>query len=1090
MNMVGSISSVRLLAVKAVWVLFFAIVFSSLPLNSQTGGTVSGDVRDESGAVVAGAKVTVTNEGTGVIRSVTTDAAGRYAVPDLIPGSYQIRAEREGFSTAVRTGITLNVQSEIAIPLVLKVGQVTQQTVVTAEAPIVETENSTLAGLVDSRTVRDLPLNARSFDELIALESSAPEYRLASPNLATGMSADFSVNGAWITQNLYLMDGVELVGGEISSTAPGGILGIDAGVEAVQEFKVMTGDYSAEFGKRMGGIINIATRSGSNAFHGSAYEFLRNSDLDAKNFFDPGHDGPPAFKRNQYGAALGGPIRKDKTFFFVNYEGLDERQSITSIAFVPDNSTRQGYLPCNIAAAFQCNQATGLAYVGVSPVVQPYLDLYPVANTPPIGGGTAEYLSTPVEPSLMNSFLGRIDHSVSDKDSLMFRYNFSKAHQTVPQAVNYIDLLNHNFDQFAALEWKRIISPTTLNSLRFGFSRGTGFESSALADGKPFNTALDFVPGAPFMGGIQFSIAGGGGGGGSSVTSIGANIVAPARISALNQYEVNDQVYHQVGAHGLHFGITEQRIQQNVALPSFTYGEYSFTSLANFLQGIPAQFEAADPAVGTDGEKGYRHFFIAGFAEDDYKPFRNLTLNIGLRYELMTVPTEVNNLLSNYLPSDVNGVITMASTPTLGKPLYHGSHDDFAPRLGFAWDVFGNGKTAVRGGIGIYFDQVETFYDEQTIVNPPYFDTVAIRNPPFPLGFSNGASGALPAVDGVDPNLKTPTRLQYSFTVQQQLSRNTALTVGYVGAHSYHLTDVTDGNRALPEILPEGSPGCTTIPCYYYPHGSLPRNPDLGPAQLVLSDGDATYQALQVNLLRRLSRGLLGKISFTYAKSLDDVSNIDSAQGPGAPISPEISENIGSQRGLSDYDQKFNLVGNFTYELPFNRLFSGAPEKLVGGWQLGGILTVGSGFPFSPLVGFNQADNDSRNISDRPNLVLSPSCSNPVMGGVNLYFNPMCFTLPSPGFYGDAGRNILIGPGIANFDMNLQKTITFNERFRLVLRGEVYNLPNHPNFDLPSNSIYSATNTTPPGTDLPNVGRITATSTTSRQIQIGAKLVF
>ena len=1087
--MVGSSSTVRLLAVQAVWILLAAILFSRLPLNAQTGATVSGVVQDESSAVIAGAKVTVKNDDTGVARSTTSDAEGRYAVRDLIPGNYEIQVEAQGFSTAVRSGLTLNVQSDISIPLVLKVGQVNQKTEVTAEAPIVETENSTLAGLVDSRTVRDLPLNARSFDELIALESSAPEYRMNSANLATGMSADFSVNGAWITQNLYLMDGVELVGGEISSTAPGGILGIDAGVEAVQEFKVMTGDYSAEFGKRMGGIINIATRSGSNAFHGSMYEFLRNSDLDAKNYFDPGHAGPPAFKRNQYGAALGGRIKKDKAFFFVNYEGLDERQSITDIAFVPDNNARRGYLPCSAAPTFACG-AGGLAYVGVNPLVQPYLNLYPVANTPPIGGGTAEYLSTPVEPSLMNSFLGRIDDNLSDKDSLTFRYNFSKATQIQPQAVGYINLNNRSFDQFAVLEWKRIISPNTLNSLRFGFSRGTGFETSALADGKPFNTALDFIPGAPFMGGIQFTTAGGGGGGGGAVTGIGANIVAPARISALNQYEVNDSIYHQVGAHALHFGITEQRIQQNVALPSFTYGNYGFASLANFLQASPSIFLGADPAVGVDGEKGYRHIYIAGFAEDDYKVSHNFTLNLGLRYELMTVPTEVNGLLANYPPSDVNGVIIMASTPTLGKPLYHGSHDDFAPRLGFAWDVFGNGKTSVRGGIGIYFDQIETFYDEQTIVNAPYFDTLAIIHPPFPLGFSNGIGAALPAVDGVQQNLKTPTRLQYSFTVQQQLSRNTALSVGYVGAHSYHLTDVTDGNRAVPEILPDGSPGCTTIPCYYYPPGSLPRNPDLGQAQLVLSDGDETYQALQVNLLRRLSAGLLGKISFTYAKSIDDVSNIDSAQGPGAPISPEISENIGSQRGLSDYDQKFNLVGNFTYELPFKRLFSGAPERLVGGWQLGGILTLGSGFPFSALVGFNQADNDSRNISDRPNLVNSPSCTNPVLGGVNLYFNPTCFTLPSPGFYGDVGRNTLIGPTIRDFDVNLQKTITFNERFRLVLRGEAFNLPNHPNFQLPSNSIFSATDTTPPGEYLPNVGRITGTSTTSRQIQIGAKLVF
>ncbi len=307
--MVGSSPSVPRLALQPVWFFLLAIVFWSVPLKAQTAGSIAGDVRDESSAVVPGAKVTVTNNDTGIARSVTTDAEGRYSVRDLLPGHYGVQAEITGFQVAVRTGLTLNVGSDIAVPMVLKVGQVTQKTEVTADAAMVETENSELAGLVDQKSVTDLPLNARSFDELISLESSAPNFRVMTGNLAGGMADNFSVNGARVVSNLYLMDGVELVGGEISSTTPGGVLGIDAGVDAIQEFKVLTGDYSAEFGKKMGGVINVATRSGSNVFHGTAYEFLRNSDVDARNFFAVTN---PPLKRNQFGGSLGGPVKKIK----------------------------------------------------------------------------------------------------------------------------------------------------------------------------------------------------------------------------------------------------------------------------------------------------------------------------------------------------------------------------------------------------------------------------------------------------------------------------------------------------------------------------------------------------------------------------------------------------------------------------------------------------------------------------------------------------------------------------------------------------------------------------------------------------------
>ncbi|OFW41329.1 MAG: hypothetical protein A3J28_05315 [Acidobacteria bacterium RIFCSPLOWO2_12_FULL_60_22] len=583
---------------KRVWSLLAAIVFVGGTLWAQSSsGSIAGVVEDESGAVIPGATVTVTNVDTGISRAVTSDGAGRYRVPGIIPGHYEVQAEATGFQTEVRKGLQLTVGSDMAINLTLKVGQVTEKTVVTAEAPIVETTTSTMAGLVDDKTIRDLPLNGRSFDQLISLESSAPAYRLQRTNVANGMMDVFSVNGARTRANTFLMDGTELVGAGIATSGPGGVLGKNMGVDAVQEFKVLTGNYSAAYGKRAGGVINIATRSGTNQIHGSGFEFLRNDNLDARNFFDQTPQ-PPEFRRNQFGGAVGGPIRKDQAFYFGNFEGLREGLGLTNLAIVPDDNGRRGLLPDR-------NNPGQFVNVGVAPEVRPFFSLFPPPNGRNFGDGTAESFSAPTQVSSQDFVLTRVDHKISDKDFLMGRYNFMRARRVSPEVNPYFGNFDSSHDNSISLEEKRIYA-TTLNSARFAFSRSRALNTSApLIDVDP---SLAFYPGAAAVGQISFTSATGA----SGLTAAGIG-TSYDRHYIINQFEVSDQVFHQRGGHSLSMGVQVQKIQHNENYGSNKLGSFEFVDLASFLQGKARLFRSASPSGGGDATKAYRLTYFSTF---------------------------------------------------------------------------------------------------------------------------------------------------------------------------------------------------------------------------------------------------------------------------------------------------------------------------------------------------------------------------------------------------------------------------------------------------------------------------------------------
>lgn len=1023
-------------------------------------GSISGVVRDETGAVIPGANVTVTNVDTGISRSILSDSAGRYRVTSLIPSMYEVQAQVAGFETGVRRGIQLTVANDLEINMALRVGQVAQVAVVTAEAPLVQTLTGAVSGLVDDRAIRDLPLNGRSMDQLIALQSSAPKVYLRSGTRSAVGGDSYVVGGARDQSNQFIMDGTEMIGAGSRTLTPGGALGISMGVEAVREFVVFGSSYSAAYGKKGGAVINMATRSGTNLFHGSAFEFLRNDNLDARNFFDRGE--PPEFRRNQFGGALGGPIRRDQTFFFGNYEGLREGLGLTQIDQVLDDNARQGLLPDRQNPGQFIN-------VGVAPEIKPYLVFFPRANARNFGDGTAEAILNPLRVSNQNFYLGRFDHRLSDKDSFFARYNYTNAEQFQTSDVLLFPQVNPSSAHVLTLEETRAYA-TTVNTIRFGFARATIFQDGRRT--QPYDDSLVFIPGSPEVGELNFELGVTRGAPGA-LTSQGTS--QTKRFWAFNQFEIQDQVFHQHGPHSLQFGVQVQRLQENLNFGGTKWGAFNFIALRDFLTAKPDLFVAPDPFGGGNATKGNRTTFVAAYLQDDYKVRPNLTLNLGLRWEFLTSPTEVNGRLSNFPVKTVDGLFVVDSSPSVGVPLYDSHKTNFAPRVGFAWDVRGDGKTAVRGGFGIYYDQNVVEFSTFTSNNPPFFGLVQIPNPSFPLGLSTGTvRRPIPGVDAIDENFDVPTRLQYNLSVQRQLMSNMAVSLGYVGSNAYHLTRRRALNTTRPQFLPDGD--------VFFPGGAL-INPQIGRSLYVSSDATSNYHSFQAEVLQRLTRGLRYKVSFTYAKYIDSASIMGGAQRTGDNGSTMHPYDLGRDRGLSSFDVRRNLVANFTYDLPWQNA-TAAVARWIGGWQVGGIVTLSDGMPFSAVTGFNRSRDRARTVVDRPNLRPGAS-KNPVLGGPDRYFDPSGFELQPVGGYGNVGRNTLIAPGLATFDFTLVKVVPVSERVKVDFRGEFFNLFNRANFGLPRHTIFTSS-----GEINRAAGRISDTVTFSRQIQFGLKVLF
>jgi hypothetical protein len=846
------------------------------------------------------------------------------------------------------------------------------------------------------------------------------------------------------------------------------------GVDAVREFNVQRDSYSAEFGKHPGAQVLIATRSGSNHWHRTAFEFLRNSALDARNFFDRGST--PAFHRNQFGASLGGPLATKKTFLFGNYEGFRQNLHQTSVAFVPSAASR--------AAA--------------APSVQPLLNLWP---TPAPGAqdfnGISEVFSSPLQTVREDFGTARLDHIFSQKDSLAAIYTVDDGSDFTATPLDPFssDILTLR-EQVLSLEETHIFSPAVLHTARVGFSRAGYFFTGEPTPGTPAASVPGFLLGKPagavVVGGSAASNPQ------AAIGLAGSNNGSDLRIHR-NLYTFEDRVTLTRGRHQCSFGAWLQPFQSNETIALSQFGQATFTSLQTFLQGNISTF-LFDP---TPTELNWRSFFGAWYAEDVLHFNTKLTVSLGFRDEFSTGWNETHGRAANY--SFSNGVIT--STPNVGSSLFTVNNAKFLPqpRIGLAWSPFG-ANTVLRAGFGIYNDLQDALgyrADQNAPFNPTYsLASLPVSQLPIDPSAAVRATAKL-VPGGVQPDLQTPTLISWSLRIERELSPNTAVIVGYVGSHGYHELIGVDANEPRPTICP-ASPCPAVFPAnfpaplagspvpagtYFIPAGTPKANPALANSWTWFSRGDSSYHALQAEMQKRLSHGLTVRGVYTFSKTLDDGDSLNQTTAENAPGLVSNPFNLAADKGLATFHIKHAAVVDAIYALPFSRgekLASGLggfPHRLVSGWSLAGILTVQSGFPFTPQLSYNPSNNGDTRNPVRP--FRNPSFGGPaILGTPAQWFNPSAFLAPpaNSGFYGDLGRDTFIGPGLATWDFSVLKDIPFRESLGLQFRAEIFNLLNRANFNTPNLIVF-----TPSGVS-GTAGAITSTSTTSRQVQFGLKL--
>lgn len=1069
--------------------LFF--VFGARGASAQGEAEISGTVTDANGGVIAGAAVKVQSTDTGAVRALVTDEAGRYDAPLLPIGGYEVTGAKDGFQPESKTGITLTVGQHATIDLTLPLGELHQAIQVTDVPDVVAISTEDTSGLVGQQQVKDLPLNGRSYDQLLVLNPGIVNYTSQkSGGVGTSNSVIgnmFAVSGRRPQENLYLLNGVEYTGASEINVTPGGASGLLLGVDAVREFAVVADTYGAEYGKRPGAQVNIVTASGTNQIHGNVYEFLRNSALDARNYFDQGH--VPPFQRNEFGGSLGGPIKKDKTFLFGNYEGFRENLSLSDVTFVPDAQARTGFLPCGGLATVpaSCSAGTPYSNVGVASSIAPLFALWPAPQTEVLTSGElptgiAKAFSNPLQHIREDFGTVRIDQVFSNSDTLSAVYtiddSFANTPTTNPLSLDIVSLR----EQVASLSETHIFSPTLVNKATVGFSRG-GFYFNGYIPG-PLSGLAGFVPGKQ----VGAVVVGGGTtlNGASQITAAGTNAGSNLKV-ARNIFTYEDAVNWTHGIHQFSVGVWFERLQSNDTLVQDQNAQASFSTLQSFLQGTVSTFTVAPSSIPLN----WRSLEGAAYVEDVIKPTPKLEIRLGVRGEFTNGWNEAHGRGANYLfPSGV-----ISSQPRIASSVFTENNARFLPaaRAGIAWAPFSK-KTVFRAGFGTYYALLDAL-SYRLDQNPPSNSVFAIKGKSLAGDVAAIAAyvpgGALPtgaqiSPSGVDPGLKTPTVETYTFKIEQQIASATSLSVGYVGSHGYHELLSLDANTPVPTICPASCPAGYPAGIYYNPSSTL-ANPALANSTTWFSHGTSLYNGLEVDVLQRVKHGLQFRGVYTYSKGLDDGDNMNTSIATNSPAFTANPHDIKADWGRASFDTRHAAVINATYDLPFAR--DAAAHHLLnrafGNWQISGIETLQTGLPFTPQLGYNPSnDGDSRNPV-RPSI--NPSFIGPIIeGGPNQYFNPNAFEPPLNGTYGNVGRNSMQGPGLVETDFSLAKSIPFNERVNLQFKAEFFNLLNHTNFNTPNTVVFTSATSGPS----PTAGQITSTSTTSRQIQFGLKLLW
>ncbi|MBI4461178.1 MAG: TonB-dependent receptor, partial [Acidobacteria bacterium] len=1008
---------------------------------------------------------------------------------------YEITAESAGFQTEVRRGVTLTVGREAVVDFTLNVGAVAERITVTGEAPLIETTSSTVAGLISETQMRELPLNARSYEQLALLEPNVYLQRNTTRATNIGLGAPLSSGGMRTTFNYFVVDGIDAM--DVSNNTPGSAAGQLMGVETLREFRVITNNAPAQYGRAMGAIVDVSSRSGTNELHGTVFEFLRNNAMDARSFFDA--ETAP-LKRNQFGFVLGGPVKQDKAFFFGSYEALRTRLTDIRQLIVPTPDGKLGRL--------------GTRTVTVNPAVVPYLRVYPNTDKD-LGDGFGQVAQAFPSRTREDFFTGRIDYQHSDSTSYFVRYNYDNVDKQSPRVganvLPWQENLRSN-NHMIILAETRLLSPQWVNEFRAGFVRATPRSKSSTEEGQDPLKDLKFAccVGAPI---IQLG-----------ATSFQSSSIQLAAIGSTgrqfenytgNHFSYADNLSYASGSHSVKLGGILERFQDNLGNPteSLYYqnpSTYQLQSLEELLTGRPRSFSGTI-VPSANGNSG-RQWLYGLYVQDDWRILNNLTLNLGVRYEWASNYESKNN---RFAVANVLGGTVMADRKYQWDGRVCAGCLD--PRFGFAWDMFSNSRTVLKGGFGVYRSQIVRFFANTTggasqgdtkgggvtmsVTNPSFPDARIPRDSTTRININPERA---PTQAGILPPVpSTPSALQWNLTVERSITPSTNLRLAYVGNHGYHLDTSVLPNQNRFKICPDATePRCTTLglgpDTWVFPAtGTNLFVPSWGNTITETRyDFNSYYNGFTATLGQRYTRGMDFQLTYGFSRATDDVT---SARASGYAVASEpymVDWRRHVHHALSGYDMRHRFVTNFGYEFPSFTDMGGAANKLLSGWKVAGILTAQAGTPLTALIGFDQANA----LSQRPVNSQRPGISGPVklcpctlpasLGGgtqsaPERWFDPTVFVLPARGTYGNAGRNIITGPGLTTLDMSMTKNTYLTERLNLQFRAEAFNVVNHANFAMPSSRIFETD-----GRITPTAGLINRTFTDGRQFQFALKLIF